>query len=77
MSKNQDGFGTTIIVVLVVWFFVMLAVGFFVFSKKDSGAVGSFQECIDSPGSVLLETYPEQCVIGEQRFNNPNQKLTD
>lgn len=71
MIKNQGGFGTTIVIVLVVWFFAMLAIGFFVLGKNN-GKVANYQECVDAKDSVLLETSPQQCMLGTQRFTKPN-----
>lgn len=53
------------VAVLIVFSFV---------TSQDRTVFTSFQECVQSDGAVILETYPEQCQARNgQTFVNPNQ----
>lgn len=42
--------------------------------KQDTIKYSSYEECVQSDGAVILESYPEQCQASNgQTFTNPNQ----
>jgi hypothetical protein len=78
MSRSQAGGVPLIIVIVVLALVVIGALGFvfwqnFIKNGADSMAtVSSFEECKKAPGSILQETYPEQCVTKDgQVFTGP------
>jgi len=48
--------------------------GIWYWDNQQQSGVYTFEECVESIGGRVLETYPEQCVTSDgQTFVNPNQ----
>jgi hypothetical protein len=67
------------IVFLIVIALLMVTVGTYAWRQQSEDAdtaasVTSFEECARLQG-VILETYPEQCRIGDKTFTNPSQRV--
>lgn len=76
MNRRQSGHALLIIVIVVVALAILVLLGFLFwqnFIKSGAGStVSNFEECKAAPGSVLLETYPEQCRTSDgQTFTGP------
>lgn len=45
-----------------------------IIGNQDTAKFSSYQECVQSDGAVILESYPEQCQARNgQVFTNPDQ----
>lgn len=76
MSKNQSGFGSVVIVVIILVVALVGVAGWLVYDrqKKDADkpqpkAISSFDECV-AAGNPVMESYPEQCTSNGQTFTN-------
>lgn len=74
VNKNQNGYGPVLIVAAIALVAVVIA-GWAIYSKNKHTAITNYQECIAAKDALILETYPEQCVVNGQKFTNTSQSL--
>lgn len=74
VDKNQNGYGLVLIVATIALIVVVTA-GWAIYSKNKHTAITNYQECIAAKDALILETYPEQCVVNSQKFTNTSQSL--
>ena len=57
---------------------ILLMVGIYIGLMRDSNTAKAtnYAECAKAKGAVLLETYPEQCVVDGKSFANSTQTAT-
>lgn len=74
ISRNQAGFSTIEIILVVVVAGLLGLVGWFVYDrqKKDdtvtqTKTISTFEECV-AAGNPIMESYPEQCAAGGKTF---------
>lgn len=73
VNKNQNGYGLVLIIAAIA--LVVVIAGWAIYSKNKHTAITNYQECIAAKDALILETYPEQCVVNGQKFTNTSQSL--
>lgn len=54
----------------------VIAVSVAIVVRQPSAEVHNFEQC-KAAGGVILETYPEQCMMGKKTFTNESQRIND
>lgn len=63
-----------VLVALVLAFVAYLFLRPLIANQEPVTHITTYEQCVAEPGSVLLETYPDQCVtVNGRTFTNPTQ----
>ena len=74
-SENSDSKRTMTQLSIVVGVAILLAAAIVtavVVANQPKNTAKTYQQCVDA-GGVIMETYPEQCRVGDKTFTNEAQ----